>query len=103
LIQFAEQAYLRRDVDALEDVSRVLMNLPVDAARQVGLYYHALAIKRKGDLDGAQMLLEAVADNAPLNYRARAIQGLGANYHDKGQLDDALRFQVEALRIASGK
>jgi len=103
LIQFAEHAYVRRNMNALEDVSRVLMNLPVDAARQVGLYYQALVVKRKGDLDAAQMLLETVADNAPLNYRARAIQGLGANYHDKRQLNEALRFQVEALRIASGK
>jgi len=103
LIQFAEQAYLRRDLATLEDVSRVFMNLPVDAAGQVGLYYHALAIKRKGDLDGAQMLLETVADNAPLNYRARALQGLGANCHDKSQLNEALRFQFEALRIASRK
>jgi tetratricopeptide (TPR) repeat protein len=103
LIQFAEQAYLRRDLEALEEMSQVLLNLPVDAARQIGLYYHALAIKRKGHLDEAQMLLETVADNAPLNYRARAIQGLGANYHDKGQLNEALRFQLEALRVASDK
>jgi tetratricopeptide (TPR) repeat protein len=103
LIQFAEQAYLRRDLDALEEISRVLMNLPIDAARQIGLYYHALTIKRKGHLDEAQTLLETVADKAPLNYRARATQGLGANYHDKGQLNEALRFQLEALRMASDK
>lgn len=103
LIQFAEQAYLRRDLDALEDVSRVLMNLPVEAARQIGQYYHALVIKRKGHLDEAQRQLETVADNAPLNYRARAIQGLGANYLDKGQPNETLRFQLEALRIAPGK
>jgi len=81
LIQFAEHAYVRRDLNALEDVSRVLMNLPIDAARQIGLYYQALVVKRRGEMDAAQMLLETVADNAPLNYRARAIQGLGANYH----------------------
>jgi tetratricopeptide (TPR) repeat protein len=103
LIQFAEQAYLRRDLDVLEEMSQVLMNLPVDATRQIGLYYHALAIKRKGNLDKAQTLLETVADKAPLNYRARAIQALGANYHDKGQLNEAVRFQLEALQVASDK
>jgi tetratricopeptide (TPR) repeat protein len=101
LIQFAEQAYLRRDVDTLDEISHVLMNLPVDAARQIGLYYHALAIKRKGHLDEAQTLLETVADNAPLSYRARAIQSLGALHYDRGQLDETLRFQIEALRVAS--
>ena len=79
------------------------MNLPTDAARQIGLYYYALAINRKGRREEAETLLETVADNAPIAYRARAIQTLGANHHDKGQLDEAVRFQLEALRAASGK
>jgi hypothetical protein len=102
-IRLAEQAYTLRDLDALQEVSQVLMNLPVDAARQIGLYYHAIAINRKGQIDEAEALLETVADNAPITYRARAIQTLGANHHDKGQLDEALRFQLEALRVASDK
>ncbi|MEK6407968.1 MAG: hypothetical protein AABN34_13485 [Acidobacteriota bacterium] len=101
LIQFAEQAYTLRDLDALEEVSRVLMNLPIDAARQIGLYYHALAINRKGRIDEAKTFLETVADNAPMTYRARAIQTLGANHHAKGEFDEALRFQLEALRVVS--
>ncbi len=101
VIQLAEQAYLRRDLDSLEEMSRVLTNLPVDAARQIGLYYHALAIKRKGDTVQAQTLFETVADNAPIACRARAIQGLGANCLGKGQLNEALRFQLEALRACS--
>jgi hypothetical protein len=36
-----------------------------------------------------------------LTYRARAIQTLGANRHADGKLDEALRFQLEALRAAS--
>ncbi len=103
LIHFAEHAYTLRDLDALEDVSRVLMNLPVDAARQVGLYYLALAINRKGQRDEAEALLGIVADNAPVTYRARAIQALGGIHHYKGQLDEAFRFQLEALRVASHK
>lgn len=47
LIQFAEQAYILRDVDALAEISKVLMSLPIDGARQIGLYYHALGIKRR--------------------------------------------------------
>jgi tetratricopeptide repeat protein len=101
LIRFAEQAYTLRDVESLEQVSRVLMSLPVDAACQIGLYYHALTVKRRGQMDEAQRLLESVADNGPFAYRARAIQGLGALHLDRGQLDEALRFQVEALRVTS--
>jgi tetratricopeptide (TPR) repeat protein len=101
LIRFAEQAYIMRDLGTLEEASQVLMNLPGDAARQIGSYYYALSINRKGQTDEAEALLETIADDGPITYRARAIQTLGANYHDKGQLDEALRFQLEALRVAS--
>ena len=78
LIDFAEQAYTLRDLDALEEVGGLLLNMPIDAARQVGLYYHALVINRRGQRDEAEALLETVADNAPITYRARAVQTLGA-------------------------
>lgn len=103
LIHSAEQAYMVRDVDALQEVTRVLMNLPIDGARHIGLYYHALAINRKGETAEAEGLLEAVAENAPTTYRARAVQTLGTNNHAKGHLDEALRFQLEALRLASDR
>jgi tetratricopeptide (TPR) repeat protein len=103
LIQFAEQAYVMRDLSALEEVSQILLNLPVGAARHVGVYYHALAINRKGQRDEAETLLQTVADSAPISYRARAIQTLGANNLDRGQFDETLRFQHEALRVASDR
>lgn len=103
LIRLAEHAYNTRDVAALGEVSRILMNLPVDSARQIGTYYYALAINRKGHRDEAEDLLETIADDAPMSYRARAIQTLGGNQHDKGQLNEALRFQLEALRMASDR
>jgi len=98
LIEVAEQAYVTRNLDVLEEVSQVLMSLPVEAARQIGLYYYALSINRQQQFDEAQRLLEMVADNAPPMYRARAIQGLGATHHYLGQLDETLRLQIEALR-----
>ena len=98
LIEVAEQAYITRNLNVLEEVSRILMSLPVEAARQIGSYYYALRIKRKGQIDEAQWLLEKVINNAPPAYRAQAIQGLGALYLDRGQLDETLRLQIEALR-----
>ncbi|MEK6406180.1 MAG: hypothetical protein AABN34_04375 [Acidobacteriota bacterium] len=103
LIEFAEQAYVMRDLNALDEISHVLMNLPVDAARQIGSYYYALAINRKGQRDEAEALLEKIADDGPITYRARAIQTLGTNHGSKGQLREALRFQLEALRMASDR
>jgi tetratricopeptide (TPR) repeat protein len=101
LIRFAEQALVIRDINALSEVSQVLMNLPVEAARQIGTYYFALAMYRNGQKDEADSLTEKIADNAPSTYRARAIQTLGANRHADGKLDEALRFQLEALRAAA--
>ena len=101
LIRLAEQAYMLRALDVLDEMSQVLMNLPITGTRQIGLYYAALSMKRKGEIDEAQPLLEAVADNAPITYRARAVQSLGTNYHTKCQHADALKLQLEALRMAS--
>jgi tetratricopeptide (TPR) repeat protein len=102
LIQIAERALVMRDLHALEEVAGILMNLPVEAAQQVGLYYHAFAINRSRR-DEAECLLQIVADNGPITYRARAIQTLGGIHELSGQLDEALRFQLEALRVASDR
>lgn len=103
LIHFAEQAYAMRDIGVLQDVSDLLINVPVTEARQVGLYYRAIAINRKGEISEAEVLLEEIANHGPITYRARALQTLGANRHDKGQPDEALRFQLEALRLAADR
>jgi tetratricopeptide (TPR) repeat protein len=103
LIRSAEHAYSLRDTDALEEAGLLLTSLPIDRARQIGLYYHGLTAKRRGQIAEAYALFLQVADKAPMAYRARAIQSLGMIHQDSGQLDDALRFQLEALRAASSK
>jgi len=103
LIQLAEQDFGRRDLSGLEEVSRILMNLPVDAARQIGAYYYGFAIHRKGRTDEAKSLLRIVADSAPITYRARAIQTLGGIHHYLGEIDEAFRLQLEALRMAEDR
>ncbi len=101
--RFAEHAYSLRDLETLENASQVLMNLPIEAARQTGLYYHALAVKRSGQRSEARLLLEKVAENGPLAYRARAIQSLGVIHYEQGQVDESSRCYLEALKIASTK
>jgi tetratricopeptide (TPR) repeat protein len=65
------------------------------------LYYQALAFSRSGKKNEALPLLEKVTDNAPIAYRARALQSSGAIHQWKGQIDEALRFYPEAMRAAS--
>jgi tetratricopeptide (TPR) repeat protein len=67
----------------------------------VGRYYQAIAASRIGQADEALSLLQAVADNAPLVYRARAIQTLGSIHHRHGHYDEALRLSHEASLVAS--
>ena len=100
-IRLAEHAYSLRDKKGLEEASRVLMNLPLAKARQIGLFYQALTLKRTGQIDEARSRFEFVADNGQLAYRARAIQALGALHYDRGQHTEALRFHLEAARATS--
>lgn len=103
LIRFAEHSFALRDMDKLQEASRVLVNLPLNKAWQIGQYYRAIAVSRIGKTDEALSILESVADNAPIVYRARAIQTLGSIYHRQGQPDEALRLYSEAARAASSK
>ena len=101
LIQLAEHSFGLRDTNSLQEVSLLLLNLPLAEARKIGQYYQALAVRRSGKIDESLPLLEAVADSAPLAYRARALQTVGAIYHAKGRIDEALRLYPEAGRAAS--
>jgi tetratricopeptide (TPR) repeat protein len=103
LVQLAEHSFGMRDMDSLREASLVLLNLPTDEARKIGQYYQALAVRRSGKIDESLPLLESVADNAPLAYRARALQTLGAIHHAKGRIDEALRLYPDANRAASPK
>jgi tetratricopeptide (TPR) repeat protein len=103
LTKLAEHAYYFRDMKTVQQASLVLMTLPLDSARQVGQYYQALALKRGGEKAKAKALLEPIAENAPVEYRARAIQTLGTIYHEQGDLDDALTLYLESARAVLHK
>ncbi len=103
LIRLAEHAYSLRDMRSVQEVSELLLNLPIVEAQRIGQYYQALVNKRDGRIDEAQALLQSVADYAPLAYRARAMQTLGVVRHEQGQIDDALRFYKEASLATSSK
>lgn len=103
LIKVAEQAYSLRDMKTVEEAGQILMNLPMDSARQIGLYYQALAFKRNGKIDEARILLQTVADKAPVGYRVRAMQTMASIYHNRGKLDETFLFCIEASRLASSE
>lgn len=103
LITIAENAVIRRDLDTLEEACNLLINLPYTEVQQIGFYYQARAKYRRGKIREAQSEIEKVADNAPLLFRARSFNTLGAYYYNQGLLDDALKVNFESLRIASSE
>ena len=103
LIRVAEHSFALRDITKLQEASRALAKLPLTEAKQIGRYYQALALSRVGQSVEALTLLETAVDNAPLVYRARAIQTLGSIYHGQGRYDEALHLYPEAMRAASSE
>lgn len=102
LITLAENAYAVRQVNTIEQVSQMLLNLPLPRQyEKVGRYYYALSIKRRGRFAEARKILEQVAEDAPLRYRARATLTIGATYYESGDFSSALPFYIEANRAAA--
>jgi tetratricopeptide (TPR) repeat protein len=96
----AEHYYVSRDFESLEEVSSVLMNLPLPEAHQTGLYYQSLIKYRRGQKEEAQTQIERIVGSSLPAYQARAIQTLGSFYHYQGRFDDALKLYLEASRAA---
>ena len=52
LTTLLQHAFTLRQIDNVEQASQILMNLPLAEYRNIGLYYYALAIKRRGHCSG---------------------------------------------------
>ena len=68
--------------------------------KSVARHYQALCAKQKGDYENARKLLERVVEEAPAQYKVRAVQAIGATYHEQGEVDAALPFYVAAGKAA---
>src|SRR5262249_3048191 len=97
----AETAYLHRRIDALEEASWVLRHFPSHVVREVGSYYNALALDRRGFIDEAQTLYLEATSTAPAIYQARALQSVGTQLLRRGKFEDSSRILVESIRAAS--
>ncbi|MFY9608021.1 MAG: hypothetical protein WAU45_05320 [Blastocatellia bacterium] len=104
LVVMAEHAHAFRQMEVLEEVSHLLVSgLLPRQYEPIGRYYQAVCIQRfgRGDVERAEGLLERVAANAPLRYRARAMISLAANLRHKCDNESALTLYCEAARFAS--
>lgn len=101
LTTFAHYAYASRQMGVVEQVSQILMNMPLGSEiRNIARYYQAFCIKRTGQFSEARRLFERVADEGSLKYRARAMIALGSIAFDSGDFQSVLPFYKEANRAA---
>jgi hypothetical protein len=103
LVLLAEHAHAFRQFDALEETSRILVNLPLRQHENIGHYYRGLRIMKlgRGDLEQAARIIESAAESTPPRYRARALISLGGNSLCRGDFRFALSLYSEAARVGS--
>ena len=102
LIASAEYIYGLRRIEDVEQISQLLLNLPLtDDYRIIGRHYEALCLYQKGKLAEARAILEHVAEQGPPEYRARALLAASATFYVKNDLQSFAQYCVEANRAAA--
>jgi tetratricopeptide (TPR) repeat protein len=102
LAAIARHADLAKQMNAVEQASQVMLALPIsDQLESIARYYQALCSWQRGELNSTHQF-ERAAENVPSEYKARALQTIGAIYHKRGELDAALPFYLAAGKAAAG-
>jgi hypothetical protein len=102
LAAIAHHAYFARQMDTVEQASRLMLALPLSKElKSVAQYYQALCFKRKGDFKSAHQLLKKVVDEALSPFHGQALLSIGATYFDSGDTESAAPFFLTAARVAS--
>jgi hypothetical protein len=102
LTRAAEIAYGMRDVASLDEISRVLIALPLSQAQAAGRYYQAMIAKRRGEIDRAACELGQLVNQtiSPV-VQGRALHTLGTVFESQGQVEEAARLYGEAMRASA--
>jgi hypothetical protein len=102
LLAIAGDGYGLRQLHVVEQVVEALLRLPLSSQFASAVrYFEALCVLRRGELAEARAILEAVAEEAPLAYRSKAMLTLAALSHESGDPESSLVFCVEASRAAA--
>jgi tetratricopeptide (TPR) repeat protein len=101
LAAIARHADLVRQMYAVEQATQLMLALPLSKQLEsIARYYQALCTWRQGYIDDARQFERAV-EEAPPQYKPRALQALGLTYHKRGELDAALPFYLAAGKAAA--
>jgi tetratricopeptide (TPR) repeat protein len=98
----AEHAYGFRQGKALVELSQVLLALPLPAEyKSAARFFRGLGLRRLGEVEAGNKVLERVATEPAHRYSARAIQSVGAVIQDFGDYELAIKLYSDAARYAS--
>jgi tetratricopeptide (TPR) repeat protein len=102
LIQQGEQAHAFRQFDKVQEIGQLLSNIPIKHYQAIGYYFLAVAANSmgNGDQDKARKLFEIVSNNAPQQYKAKAILSLAAISAHKSDFDSEMRYLLEGLKAS---
>ena len=104
LISVAAHALDLHQTEIVEQISEVLINAqPGREYQDIGRYYQAMCMLRRGEPSSARTILEPLAESqaSPLRYRAQALKAIGATYYESSDYNEALRFYLQAIHAAS--
>ena len=101
LAAIARRALLSQQVGAVEQASQLMLALPIsDQLESIARYYQTWCRWRQGDLSSARQFERAV-EELPSEYKARALQVIGLTYQQRGELDAALPYYLDAGKTAA--
>src|SRR2546423_5783568 len=104
LITFADHALILKQTETVEQISRLLIHIPLPQTYQsIGDYYQAFCLKRRGETEQARAGFERLAESPslPLKFRARAMQAIGSSYSERRRYNEAAHFFIQAAQAAS--
>ena len=95
ILRQIKAAYAFRQVERVAELSRILINIPVEEYRLIGGYYLVWCQFREAKCH--EMTLERIIEQTH-SYKSKALTSRGSFELYKGKADAALYFYAEALR-----
>ena len=96
LVRQAEIAQAFRQTERLNDITSILINLPIREYQLIGEYYKGWCAHRAGE--DARPIFERVLEQSKI-YKVNVLMSLGASEASRGNYDLELGYFTEALRI----
>ncbi|MGH9759269.1 MAG: hypothetical protein ACREAC_00350, partial [Blastocatellia bacterium] len=103
LLRLARHAHANRRFDFLETIcDSIAVLLPGTSFAQAAHYHKAHCLRIKGRPAEAQILLAEAVEQAPAEFKGRALLTLAGTCYDTGEIRELAAFSTEALQASRG-